>query len=229
MLRDEEAQSFQKGSAQIALETDPPFNNYLFIEQNREYIKELETLRERFPAITERVEIRQGDANSVLQDWCRSVDWQRNRAVVFLDPYGMEVEWTTIETVARTKAIDLWLLFPLGQAVNRVLTRNRPPEGAWADRLTRFFGTNEWKDAFYRHSTQMTLFGEEEHIRKDTDFEQIGRFFLSRLESVFARVADNPLYLYNRKNIPIYLLCFAAGNKRGAPTAVRIAKDILGK
>jgi three-Cys-motif partner protein len=55
---DEEAQSFQKGSIQIALETDPPFNRYLFIEKNREYIKELETLRERFPGIAGRVEMR---------------------------------------------------------------------------------------------------------------------------------------------------------------------------
>src|SRR5215207_7257806 len=202
---DEEMQSFQKGSAQIALETDPPFNRYLFIEKNREYIKELETLRDRFPALASRVEIRQGEANSVLKDWCRSTNWQTNRAVVFLDPYGMEVEWSTIEAIAATKAIDLWLLFPLGQAVNRVLTKDKPPEGGWADRLTRFFGTTEWKEAFYRRSTQMTLFGEEEQEKKDTDFEQIGRFFLSRLESVFARVADNPLYLYiglltNRRN-----------------------------
>jgi len=226
---DEEMQSFQKGSAQIALETDPLFNRYLFIEKNREYIKELETLRDRFPTIASRVEIRQGEANSVLKDWCRSTNWQSNRAVVFLDPYGMEVEWSTIETLAATKAIDLWLLFPLGQAVNRVLTKDKPPEGGWADRLTRFFGTTEWKEAFYRRSTQMTLFGEEEQVKKDADFEQIGRFFLSRLESVFACVADNPLYLYNGRNVPIYLLCFAAANERNAQTAVNIAKDILGK
>lgn len=65
--------------------------------------------------------------------------------------------------------------------------------------------------------------------KKDTDFERIGRFFLSRLESVFPRVADNPLYLYNGRNVPIYLLCFAAANERNAHTAVKIAKDILGK
>jgi hypothetical protein len=30
-----------------------------------------------------------------------------------------------------------------------------------------------------------------------------------------------------REGVPIYLLCFAAGNPKGAPTAVKIAKDIL--
>jgi hypothetical protein len=40
-------------------------------------------------------------------------------------------------------------------------------------------------------------------------------------------VVDRPLALYNSKNIPIYLLCFAAGNPKGSRTAVRIAGDLL--
>ena len=42
------------------------------------------------------------------QDLCHK-DWSSHRAVLFLDPYGMQVEWTTIEAIARTGAIDLWL------------------------------------------------------------------------------------------------------------------------
>jgi hypothetical protein len=47
------------------------------------------------------------------------------------------------------------------------------------------------------------------------------------LKTVFAQVVPNPLILTNSKGVPIYLLCFAAGNPKGAPTAVKIAKDIL--
>ena len=50
---------------------------------------------------------------------------------------------------------------------------------------------------------------------------------MKRLKTVFAQVAPNPLILTNSKEVPIYLLCFAAGNPKGAPTAVKIAKDIL--
>lgn len=228
-IYDEEAQLFQKGSALIALEMNPSFDRYVFIEKKLEYCKELETLRDQFPHIAPNVQIKQGEANAQLKGWCQSVDWRYNRAVVFLDPYGMEVEWSTIEMLAETKAIDLWILFPLGQAVNRVLTKSGPPKGGWADRLTRFFGTDEWEEAFYRRGTQQTLFGEEETVTKQADFDKIGKFFLQRLETIFTKVADNPLYLYNSRNVPIYLLCFAAGNERGAPTAVKIAKDILGK
>ncbi len=45
--------------------------------------------------------------------------------------------------------------------------------------------------------------------------------------NVFEQVADNPLLHYNSKNVPLYLLCFAAGNPKGAPTAVKIAQHIL--
>jgi hypothetical protein len=50
---------------------------------------------------------------------------------------------------------------------------------------------------------------------------------LDRLKTIFAQVAPNPLQLVNSRDIPIYLLCFAAGNPKGAATAVKIAKDIL--
>jgi three-Cys-motif partner protein len=118
-------------------------------------------------------------------------------------------------------------LFPLGQAVNRLLTRNRPPEESWANRLTKCFGTEEWKDAFYRSPKQGTLFNANARLEKEADFEAIGTFFVQRLETVCAQVAKKPLPLRNSKNVPIYLLCFAATNPRGAPIAVKIAQHIL--
>ncbi|NCC30647.1 MAG: three-Cys-motif partner protein TcmP [Chloroflexia bacterium] len=86
---DDEVTLFQQGSARIALETSPPFDHYVFIEQNPASIAELEQLRQQFPAIAQRIEIVQGEANATIQDWCRRTNWRTNRAVVFLDPYGM--------------------------------------------------------------------------------------------------------------------------------------------
>ena len=226
---DEEAEAFQKGSARIAVETEPSFDNYLFIEENPNYAQALEQLRDQFPHKAHTITIVQGEANEELRNWCRETDWSRNRAVVFLDPYGMEVEWTTIEAIASTQAIDLWILFPLGQAVNRLLTRNKLPEGKWAERLTILFGTEAWKDAFYQPRRQMSWLDSDDTVEKDTNFEKIGEYFLERLGTIFDRVADNPLSLRNSRNVPIYLLCFAAGNPKGASTAVKIAQDILGR
>jgi three-Cys-motif partner protein len=227
LFDDDDAKSFQKGSAHIALEVEPPFNRYLFIEPVAERIEELQKLKKQFSHRAQQIDVRQNEANDFLRHWCADTDWRTHRAVVFLDPYGMEVEWPTIEAISRTQAIDLWLLFPLGQAVNRLLTRYHPPTESWANRLTKFFGTDEWEKAFYRSSRQGTLFGPEMGLEKEADFDSIGDFFVQRLERIFAKVAKKPLPLRNSKNVPIYLLCFAAANPKGAPTAVKIAEHIL--
>lgn len=226
---DPETQGFLKGSARIALEIEPAFQRYIFIEKDASRGQELEALRQGFPQKANAIHIVREDANTYLKDWCRITDWRSTRAVVFLDPYGMQVEWSLIEAIAETQAIDLWLLFPLGVAVNRLLPRTGVPSEGWARALTRIFGTEDWHDAFYRHETKSTLFGEEEQTKKDADFARIGRFFVNRLKTVFCGVAENPLPLRNSTNVPLYLLCFASGNPRGAGTAVKIAQHILEK
>lgn len=228
-LTEPEAEGFLKGSAQIALEVEPPFHRYIFVEKDAERASELEELKKQFQEKAASIQIVQQDANTYLKEWCRNTDWQKCRAVVFLDPYGMQVDWGLIEAFANTQAVDLWILFPLGVAVNRLLTRADEPHREWANALTRIFGTDEWRDAFYSRKTENTLFGTEETTSKDADFDQIGRFFVERLKTVFAAVTENPLPLCNSRNVPLYLLCFAAGNPKGAKTALKIAEDILKK
>lgn len=231
-LGDADASSLKEGSAYVALRQEQPFDRYVFVDRSPEHADNLSKLREEFPGLANRISVEVADANDFLKRWCRETDWEDNRAVVFLDPYGMQVDWTTIEAIARTKAIDLWLLFPLGQAVNRLLTRRRVPEVAHAERLTRLFGTEEWREAFYKaldeDTDRLTLFdADERSYAKQANFEVIGNFFVERLKTAFAGVAENPLPLRNSTNVPLYLLCFAAANPRGAPTAVRIANHIL--
>jgi three-Cys-motif partner protein len=224
-----DAMSLQKGSARVALEIPSPFNHYVFIEKKSDYIEALNQLKHDFPE--RNIEILRGEANKVLQDWLKKVNWKSSRAVVFLDPYGMDVDWQTIEAIAATKAIDLWILFPLAQAVNRLLTKANLPNDSWSQKLTRFFGTDSWREAFYqKKSIDTPLFGEfETDYKKDADFDDISQFFVQRLQTVFDKVAPNPLPLFNSKGSPLFLLCFAASNPKGSGTAVKIAGEILGK
>jgi len=228
LLDDGDAQRYKQGSARIALEIESPFDRYLFIDANPEHTRELERLRSEYESLSDRIEIVNAEANEYIAHWCKTMKWDRARAVMFLDPYGMQVEWNTIKAIASTEAVDMWLLFPLGQAVNRLLTKKEPPPAAWADRLTRILGTDEWQGAFYRTIESADLFGDAgDKTVKSATYDSIGLFFVERLRSVFAGVVDRPLALYNSKNIPIYLLCFAAGNPKGSRTAVRIAGDLL--
>ena len=180
LYSDQDVQDYKKGSALIALETDPPFDKYLFVEQKQESVKQLGILKDQ---VKGKIQVVHGEANEKIREWCRETDWQKNRAVVFLDPYGMQVEWQTIIAIAETKGIDLWLLFPLGQAVLRLLMRKQPPEGAWAERLTKFFGTEDWREAFYSPVMQLSLSFddtvEEEQFERNVGWEKVEAFFLA--------------------------------------------------
>jgi hypothetical protein len=89
-------------------------------------------------------------------------------------------------------------------------------------------GTEDWYTEFYRSSTERTLFGEQESIERVANVSAITSFFLSRLKGVFPGVAGNPLPLFNSRNSPIFLLCFATANPYAVRPAVKIAQHILG-
>jgi three-Cys-motif partner protein len=61
-----------------------------------------EYLKSEFP--NRAIDILNEDANAAVQRICRDTDWRSNRAVLFLDPYGMQVAWETLAAVAATKA-----------------------------------------------------------------------------------------------------------------------------
>lgn len=225
---DQDSQSLKMGSVSIALETTPEFDRYIFVDNNSKHIKRLEKLiASKYANKMVKISVCCNDANKYITEWCRSTDWNRNRAVAFLDPYGMQVEWSTLIAIAGTRAVDLWILIPLAQGINRLLTRDGPPHVLWRERLTRFYGTEDWLPAFYSPSNQGSLFNQAQEFTKDADFDSIKNFTVDRLKSIFTDVAPSSLALRNSKNIPIFLLCFAAGNPKGAKTAIKIAEHIL--
>lgn len=223
------------GSARIALEVTPRFDKYAFVERSPAKVIELGQLLSDYPDKTADIVIEPGDANEVLQTWA-NMDWNApvdghrgRRAVLFLDPFGMQVAWETIEAVAKTKAIDVWLLFPLAP-VNRLLRRDgRIPESHQRT-LDRVFGTQEWRQVFYKSSPR-DLFDLSTDLEKASGFDMIVRFVLSRLRQVFPAVAKSPLVLRNNRGSPLYLLCFAVSNpsRKAIELAMRIANHILAK
>lgn len=224
----EEPQSLLEGSATIALHTDPPFDSYVFIEKSAKRCGQLENLKSQFPDLRDRIQVRQGEANAEIQELCAK-NWRRHRAVLFLDPYGMQVEWKTIEAIAATKAIDLWLLFPYSVGVNRLLTRSGEIPDAWQKRLDLFLGTKDWRERLYRQESHRDLFGDDEERVVKAKLDAVGAYFNERLASVFAGVAQQPGVLRNSSNSPLYLLCFAVGNDKGKAKeiALRIANHLL--
>ena len=174
-LAEEAPQELLRGSARMALEVSPQFDSYIFIEKSPDRCKQLSDLQKQFPDYQERISIRQGDANEEIQRLCQP-KWKNHRAVLFLDPYGMAVEWKTIEKVAATHAIDLWLLFPLGIGVNRLLPRSGQIPESWRTRLNLFLGTEDWYENFYKIETATNLFGVEETTVVKAKIDTIAKY-----------------------------------------------------
>jgi three-Cys-motif partner protein len=222
-----EMREFMAGSAVHALRADPSFEKYVFCDSNPTSLAILQKRLERdFPALRYRVAYNFGDANEALQMLCRN--WRsRRRAVMFVDPFGMQVSWDTLTAIAGTKGADLWILFPLG-AVNRMLTRDAAIPEHWQLHLTRQFGTDTWREKFYAES-HPSLFDEPSKLIKVATPDGIIAFYVERLRTIFPYVAPNPLKLTNTKGSPLYALCFAAANPRegAGGLGAKIAHQIL--
>nr|MBA3634173.1 three-Cys-motif partner protein TcmP [Acidobacteriota bacterium] len=191
-------------------------------------ISELNNLKSDYPNLADKIFPISADANDYLRNFCQG-DWRFKRAIVFLDPYGMQVKWNTIEAIAKTQAIDLWILFPLGVAVNRLLRKDGKISEPVKQRLDEMFGTQDWFEAFFKEKERRSLFDIQRGFEKTANLDSIAEYFNKRLESVFAGVARNPLKLHNSKNNPLYLLCFAIGNPnpKAKGLALKLANHIL--
>ena len=209
------------------MRSEPPFHSYIFIEHDASALAKLEdSLRNQFPQRISLARFEAGDANAVLKRLCEG-QWSKHRAVLFLDPYGMEVEWSTMQAIARTQAIDVWILFPAGIGVNRQL----PSDGnvpAWARAaFDRLFGTQDWYDRFYSKHATDDMFGALDRVQKVVSSDDIVAYYCERLKEIFPHVASNPLVLCNSNRAPMFALCFAAAHPKYGATGMKIAQDVL--
>lgn len=217
-----EISALAMGSVRVALETDPPFHRHLFIEKMPKHVADLESVAKEFPQ--RRIEIHKADANSKLVEICNNWDQRNWRGVLFIDPYGCQVEWRTLQAVSQTQALDVWLLFPVN-AVRRMLANdpNRIQDG-WRERLTMLFGTDEWFNYFYEAAPKPDLLGDAV-VERNVTLDRIEDFYRERLLTVFGGgVCEAPLRLGPSAREPLFSLFFACSNTRS--TARRVAFDI---
>ena len=147
---DRQYQEFVSGSPLVALKLKHPFTGYVFIDKSMKRTAALEELAATYP--DRNIRIRREDCNSYLQSRVAAnaqIDWTVNRAVVFLDPFGMQVEWNTIAALGATGAIEVFLNFPVGMAIQRLLLRRGNFTDKQRTRLDAYFGSPDWFDAVY--------------------------------------------------------------------------------
>ena len=223
----QDSEKLLEGSARIALQTEIPFDEYFFIEKDTMFAEKLKELKSDFP--NQKITILNGDANDEIIKICQSEFYSGTRAVVFLDPYGMSLNFNTLRALARTKATDVLNLVPLGIAINRLLTKSGEIPEAWRLRLNEILGTDDWYSELYQSKNQIDLFGQVQESFVKKSIEHIGQYYIDRLKGIFAGVVEKPGILKNSTNNHMYLLCFAAANPKGSDVAIPIATSLLKK
>ena len=215
-----------KGAAERVLSIPQKgFDFYYFVDKDKESSLKLHELLAPFENDKTLV-YRNSDANKQIEMLANAMHNDNSlAALVLLDPFGMQVDWKSIELLKGTRT-DLWILIPTGVIVNRLL--DRKCELTHAEKLTSFFGKDEefLRDYFYKKKKVDTLFGETEITEKvQKPIEKIAELYIEQLKTNFDHVTEKPLVLYNTRNTPIFHFACASNNE----TAIKIASQIIKK
>ncbi|MFN3726277.1 MAG: three-Cys-motif partner protein TcmP [Allosphingosinicella sp.] len=217
------------GSAIRALGVNPPFHKYLLNDVKQSNVDALrKAVRQDFPHLADRVELTRLDANEMLRNLCTSTDWKETRAVVFLDPFGLQIDYSTLELLGQTKAVDLWYLVPVFAMYRQVSGEGQiNPDGG--PRVDAALGTDAWRHVVVVEERSTDLFNQS-HCRskRAVDIAWFEKVAKERLGEAFGgRVLDETLPL-GRNGIQEFSLMFAWANPgEKAKLAAKLAKAVL--
>ena len=208
-----------EGSPLIALNTDPPFHEYHFVDTDSRRAKRLRELA----GERDDVFIYSEDCNNVLlqEVFPRARYEKYQRALCLLDPYNINLTWQVIEAAGKARSIEIFMNLMI-MDINRNAMRRNPDKSIQSkvDQLTRLWGDESWKEAGY--ATDRNLFSEPEKVSN----EEFAEAFRQRLETNAGfKYVPAPMPMKTRSNSTIYYLYFASQK----PAAAHIVDYIFDK
>lgn len=212
----------QRGSARIAIDVEPHFDRLIFIDKNPKHCLALKDLKRANAA--RNIDIFEEDANTAIKQILDGRSWSSTRAVMFLDPYGMNVAWETLEAISQTQSIDVWYLVSLSGIFRQAARDGNAVDEGKRAALTRMLGNDDWEKAWYKRSEKTDLFGAvDESFERVAGIDIMEAYVESRLKDIFPKVLK-PLRLKNDRGVPIFALFFAISNPD--PIAIGLASKI---
>jgi three-Cys-motif partner protein len=216
----------QKGTALRILDLEDPhkFDIYYFVELNENHKNELEKrVNENY--FGRNAHVVRADCNEKLLSMSKFLRENKNyRALTFIDPYGMSVDWSSIESL-KGLGVDLWILVPTGMGVARMLKNNGDISDSWFTKLEKFLGITreEITNHFYKKTVVNTLFGEESlTIKEANTVQKVGELYKERLNTIFKFTSES-FVMKNSTNSIMYHFMMATNN----PNALKIANDVI--
>lgn len=197
------------GSAMMSLKTNRAFSKYIFIELNKNLAGELKELTKRLDQeLQDKIKIINSDANVVLKEIHRDIP-EYVGCLFFLDPEGPELEWETIESLAKIKKADLLILYPYDMALVR-LTSN------YKEKLNKFYGDDGW----------IQLYENEKNFNAEKRRDALLDLYTERLEKLgFKYVVCKTVRRRLRSGKSLYHLILATHH----PAGEKIIQNIFNK
>jgi three-Cys-motif partner protein len=142
-----------RGSARLALETQPPLTHMRFFELASQAASLRQRLAAEYPDRAGAFEIVPGDCNATITAalaGLADLNWAPTFA--FLDQQSTEVRWSTIEALAQHKRPDkwkteIWILCASGLLPRGLRMRMEDIDKSVAEKMNRMFGTDIWVEA----------------------------------------------------------------------------------
>jgi three-Cys-motif partner protein len=211
---------FIPGSPLNALNVNPKFDEFHFIDIESSKAAALRELA----AERSDVFVYEGDCNTILRDNVFPNAQYENfkRALCLLDPYGLHLDWSVIETAGNMRSVEIFLNFPIMDMNRNVLWKN--PDGVapeQIERMNRFWGDDSWLSRAYNRQNLFSLL-----MKSDNANEEVAEAFRERLQKVAGfKFVPTPMPMRNSSGAVVYYLIFASPNETGA----KIVGDIFKK
>ena len=109
--------------------------------------------------------------------------------------------------------------------IKRLASKSGKVPALWRQRMHAFLGTADGYDAFYKAEKTPTLFGDQP-VQVKASMDVMARYFNSRLERVFAGVAEAPGVLRGQYAVTVHGECAATAAARNL-RARRVARSTV--
>lgn len=199
------------GSPLIAMSTQPAFTHCLFLDRDQANLSALRSrIAEEYPHHRAQIVAEPRDCNVALPTLLRRLP-RDAASFAFLDPGGVNLEWPTVQALARHKGdhpwkIEQFILFPYDFGIARMLNPDNPQFFArMTPTLNVIFGNDEWQRDIQHNGRR---------LRGDALRERITSRYMDQLRRLgYAHVEER---LIKRPNgHPLYYLIFASDHTVG--------------
>jgi three-Cys-motif partner protein len=209
--RKKKSKELVPGSPLNVIQIKPPFHYYYFIDKEQNKAELLKELLGNYSDVS----IIHGDCNDILPHRIfPEVKWQDyKRALCFLDPYALHLNWETVKKAGEMKTIEVFINFPVLAMQRNVLRENiSSVHKSQSERMDSFFGGVWWKDHAYK--VELDLFGELFPHKQSIDI--LVNEYRTRLKSDAGfEFAPEPIAMRNRTGNILYYIFFATYNETG--------------